>query len=345
MNKNKIEAMSLYLAFRYLPIEGMGYSDSLIPTYPKIKDKQLYPVKNTYDIDNFLKEYINNNFDKSTGILLSGGIDSAILASYLPEGSNAYTIYFKAEDAIDESINAKKYANAYKLNHKVVTVLWEDYIKYTPILMEHKKGPLHAIEVALYKAALEAKKDGITKLIVGNGADSNFGGMDKLLSKDWTFDEFVNRYSFILPQNILKEYIKIDYIYEPFRKGEYIDYISFLNKIHGVGIIQSFENSFSLAGINAIEPYENMYLNDKLDLEKIRNGNTKYLLRELFSKKYNNFEIPDKIPFRRPMDQWLYDYNGDNIRDEFISSNIKLLSGDQKWLVYCLELFLNINNL
>lgn len=311
--------MSLYLAFRYIPKKNYGFSDLLIPEYPNIKRETLYPVKDSKDIDKFLKEYLSTEIDKNTGI---GGIDSAILAPYLPKGTKAYD-----------------------LEHKIVNVYWEDYLQFAPKLMEHKKAPLHAIEVALYKAGIEAKKDNINKLIVGNGADSNFGGMDKLLSKDWLFDEFVNRYTFVMPNNVLKEYSNIDYIYEPFRRGEYIDYLSFLNKVHGVGIIQAFENSFSLAGIKAIEPYENIYLNDKLDLNKIRNGNSKYLIRELFKERYPNFSVVEKIPFRRPMEKWLSDYNGNNIREEFISENISSLSGDQKWLVYCLEWFMNINNL
>lgn len=342
---DKKEAMSLYLAFRYLPKKDYGFSDLLIPRYPDIKQDGLHPVKDSKDIDKFLKEYLSKEVDKNTGILLSGGIDSAILASYLPKGSKAYTIYFQAEKSIDESIKAKEYCKAYDLEHKTINVYWEDYLQFAPELMEHKKAPLHAIEVALYKACMEAKKDNINKLIVGNGADSNFGGMDKLLSKDWLFDEFVNRYTFIMPNKVLKEYSGIEYIYEPFRKGEYIDYLSFLSRVHGVGIIQAFENAFSLAGIEAIEPYENVYLDDKLDLDKIRNRNSKYLIRELFKQRYPNFEIAEKIPFIRPMEKWLSDYNGNNVRKEFISQNIASLSGDQKWLVYCLEWFMNLNNL
>lgn len=342
---DKKEAMSLYLAFRYLPKKDYGFSDLLIPKYPNINKEGLHSVKDSHDIDKFLKEYLNKNVDDNTGILLSGGIDSAILASYLPKGTKAYTIYFQAENAIDESIKAREYCKAYNLEHKTVNVYWEDYLRFAPALMKHKKAPLHAIEVALYKASVEVKKDNINKLIVGNGADSNFGGMDKLLSKDWLFDEFVNRYTFVMPNKVLKEYSSIEYIYEPFRRGEYIDYLSFLNGVHGVGIIQAFENAFSLAGIEAIEPYENVYLDDKLDLDKIRNGNSKYLIRELFKQRYPNFDIAEKIPFRRPMEQWLSDYNGNDIREEFISQNISSLSGDQKWLVYCLEWFLNMNNL
>ena len=53
------------------------------------------------------------------------------------------------------------------------------------------------------------------------------------------------------------------------------------------------------------------------------------------------YEPPEKIPFKRPMDQWLSDWGGPK-REEFISGCIDNMKGDQKWLVYCLEWFLNL---
>ena len=40
---------------------------------------------------------------------------------------------------------------------------------------------------------------------MGNGADSTFGGMDKLLSRDWDYEAFVQRYTFIDPAAVLKK--------------------------------------------------------------------------------------------------------------------------------------------
>ena len=56
---NKKEAMSLYLAFRYIPKKDYGFNDLLIPKYPDIRKESLYPVKNAKDIDRFLKEYLS----------------------------------------------------------------------------------------------------------------------------------------------------------------------------------------------------------------------------------------------------------------------------------------------
>lgn len=331
--------MSSYLAFRYVAKKNVGWAENFIPIFPETPNNSKVSVKSVNEIDCFLKEYVDAHAADDVGILLSGGIDSAILASYLKKGTNAYTIKFHANKAIDESIQAKRYADYYGLNLKVIDVFWEDYVKLAPTLIKNKKSGLHAVEVALYKAASFAKQDGINKLYCGNGADSTFGGMDKLLSKDWEFDEFVQRYTFVNPSIVLENTCSVSHIYNKYRCKNKINYISFLKEVHGLGIIQSFNNALDSASVKALEPYEEMCLGIKLDLRRIRSGDPKYLLRELYSTKYKNLEIADKIPFARPMEEWLSDWKmpnhwklKENITDK--------LNGEQKWLVYCLNIIL-----
>lgn len=333
---------SAYLTFRWIPKDNMFWSKEWRPSYPKLKGDAQTPVKDTREIKEFISHYLNNHFDKYTGILLSGGIDSAILASYLPPETNAYTIKFIADNAVDESENARKYADKYHLNLHIVDVTWDDYEQYMPLLMRNKKAPLHAVEVGLYKASLAAKDHGISKLILGNGADSTFGGMDKLLSRDWTFNEFVERYSFINPLNVLISPKSVMDIYEQYRIGESdIDYISFLKYTHGLGIIQAFDNAIGCAGCHSIEPFEQLKLGIPLDIKRIRNSEPKYLLYEIFDERYPGLERVPKVPFARPMTQWLKNWNGP-IRPEFKSGCIESMTGDQKFLAYSLELFMNL---
>ncbi|OSB17326.1 hypothetical protein B2H94_11905 [Clostridium sporogenes] len=333
---------SAYLAFRWIPKKNIYWSESWKQVYPKLEKNDQVSVKNSNEVNKFLNDYLLNIVDSNTAIFLSGGIDSAILASYLPKNMKAYTIKFSANGAIDESIIANKYAEKYKLNHKVIQVTWDDYKKYMPMLMKNKKAPLHPVEVALYKASMEAKKDGVTKIILGNGADSTFGGMDKLLSEDWSFDSFVKRYNFIDPYQVLKEAKSILNVYEEYRKkNNEIDYISFLKYTHGLGIVQAFANAIEFAGCTIIEPFEHLKLTVPLDFNRIRNNEPKYILYELFREKYPYMEQPRKIPFTRPMDRWLKDWNGPN-RKEFLHGCIDKMTGDQKYLIYSLEMFLNL---
>ena len=90
------------------------------------------------------------------------------------------------------------------------------------------------------------------------------------------------------------------------------------------------------------QPFEDLKLNHPLDLTRIRAGESKYILRELFSRRYDGMKPAEKIPFARPMDQWLKDWRGPR-REEFLSPfPVAAFTGDQKWIIYCLERFLNL---
>ena len=49
------------------------------------------PVSDSYDLENHLRNSLDPLQDKKIALALSGGIDSAILAKFMPEGSVAYT--------------------------------------------------------------------------------------------------------------------------------------------------------------------------------------------------------------------------------------------------------------
>ena len=86
-------------------------------------------IKSSNELDKYLhnrvKEITNG---KKAALALSGGIDSAILAKYMPEGSTAYTFkcIVPGKSVVDETTIARKYADACGLNHRIVEVYWDD---------------------------------------------------------------------------------------------------------------------------------------------------------------------------------------------------------------------------
>lgn len=332
--------LSSYLTFRYVVDSAQNWRSD-INTISLDNSTGMVPVRTSSEVYDYVNGYINRiASNKNVCILLSGGIDSAILASFLPPKTPAITIRFKADGAVDESKQARLYTQRYDLDHYILDVDWVDYSNYVDDLMLHKGSPLHAVEVALYKAKLLSKRLNCDALIVGNGADSTFGGLDKLLSRDWQYDEFVKRYTFVDPWSALKFPVSMDEFFYKYKQDDSIDVLSFLKMVHGLGVVQAFENSL---GSNIHAPYEDLLLDTKLDLEKIRSGESKYILREIFKIRYPELDIPTKIAFARPMDVWLEDWTGPK-RPEFISNlNMNGFTGDQKWLIYCLERFMNIN--
>lgn len=340
---NKNYCMSHYLAFRFIKDENINFFDGLTHTVFKPHDKsEITPVSSASDMDKIYKKLVDNFYVKGkTAVLLSGGIDSAILASYVPKGTKAYTFKCVAEGAIDETQQAKKYCDIYGLDHEIIEMHWSDFEELTPEILKKDKVPFHSIEIQLTKAAKHAKKAGIERFIIGESADLIFGGMDQLISKDWNFDDFYKRYNFVEPGAALKEAISVRDVYEKYRlPNDKIDFLKFMDEMFSIESSSSYMHSFKNEGIKYLDPYSYTKMADPLDLNRVRNGEPKYLVRELFMMKYPQLEVPNKIPMPRATNQWLKDYKV--TRPEFIEGCTNNMNGDQKWLCWCLENFLNL---
>lgn len=335
--------MSSYMAFRYIERDDVDFYEGLHhQNIEKIADDEKIEVFSAKDVDNEIKKVFENVKGKK-GLLLSGGMDSANLASYM-SGCDAYTFRFQNGTFQKEELKrAEYYTEYYDLNLHYVDITWETVQKYLLPVMEEKGAPVHSIEPQLYQAAIQAKNDGIDVLVVGESADLVFGGMDGLLAKDWTFDEFKERYTFTDPSLVLKDAVDVSYLYERYREGDYIDFLSFMDDVFSIESSSSYYNAFLKAKMPYVDPYAKLKMGKKLDLNRVRKGEPKYLIRELFSMKYPKYPIPNKVPMPRPVDQYFNNWDGP-IRKEFRDDiDMNSLTGNQKWQLYCLEQFLNMH--
>jgi len=335
--------MSSYLAFRYVVSETASWRTGLkaAPIRDPVQSKTV--VNSSEEVLEKLRSLTKAMCaSRRVGLLLSGGIDSAILAAIVPKDCVAYTVRFVGPGAIDETADAKVFADFCGLEHRIVEVTWQDYESHTDHLMLKKGSPLHALGVAIYKAAACAHGEGVQTLLVGNGADSTFGGMDKLLCKDWGYQEFIRRYTYVEPSRVLRDPKSIEHVYATYKRGDTVDVQGFLKTVHGRGIIQVFDNSISAADCVVEEPYEHLHLGIPLDMNRIRSGEPKYILRKVFADLYPGWEIPDKIAFARPMDAWLSRWKGPTRREFLPNSDLDQFTGEQKWLIFCMERFLNL---
>lgn len=342
MKEDREYCSSSFLMYRTIADHNKCFSKNNLPFFYDDSIKR-EPINNSYELEEKLRlqveEATKNN---KSALALSGGIDSAILAKFMPKGTTAYTFQciVPGKKVVNEVPKASKYAKECGLNHKVIKVYWEDFEKFAPTLMKHKGAPFHSIEVQIYKAALEAKKDGYDSLIFGESADTNYGGMSDLLSRDWLIGDFIERYSYVLPYKVLK---KPKLILKPileYAKNGYIDVHNFNRHVFYTEAMGSYTNACETAGISLVAPYAHTFLNTPLDYERIRNNENKYLIREIFNRLYPDIQTPPKTPMPRPTDEWLENWQGP-IRPEFWPHCTDNMTGDQKWLVYILEQFLN----
>ena len=333
--------MSSYLMYRYVYDEAFDFG---LPHKNVDISHERTPIDNGDELIDFLRARVQEaTADGKAALALSGGIDSAILAKFMPEGSTAYTFrcLVPGKKVEDESERAAHWTKICKLNHKVVDIYWQDVEAVVDKLMLRKGAPIHSIETQIYIAAQKVLSDGFNKFIFGEIADTIYGGLDGLLSKDWLFGDFVERYSYVLPYKVLRE---PQMPLEPFRKIEvdgHVDPHEFLNKYFLPESLGSYFNACSAAGAKFIAPYSLTKLARPLDYAKIRGGEPKYIVREAFRKLYPGEEIPRKTPMPRPVNEWFENWQGPT-REEFLPHCQETLNGNQRWLVWALERFLNL---
>lgn len=340
---DKKYCMSSYLAFRYIEDDNRDFFEGGHHVNIKpIPDKERILVRTSDDIDKNIQAQMDEFKDKKKGVMLSGGMDSAIVASYLP-GSEAYTFRFLGGEYQKEELNrAEYYSRYYGLNLHYVDISWSTVERYLEPVMQGKHAPVHSIEPQILQAALQAKNDGVEMMFVGESSDLIFGGMDGLLAKDWTFDEFVERYIFTKPEEVLEESESMLYLFERYRKGEMIDFLSFMEDVFSIESSSSYLNAFNVAGMPYYDPYAKLKMAEPLDLSRVRSGEPKYLIRELMAKKYPEIPVPNKVPMPRPVDSYFKEWQGPK-RPEFRKDiDMNKYTGNQKWQMYCLEAFLNM---
>lgn len=340
--------MSSYLAFRYIERDDMEFAAGLHHTkdipYPEEKKTIVYTAD---DIADAYKKAFESKKDINLGILLSGGVDSACLAAFMKPGTHAYTFRFLGGEFgnIDYE-RAEKYCQKYGLIHHAVDIDWNTVEKNIDKLMLTKGAPVHSIEPQIMEGAIQAQKDGVEMMVAADGSDLVFGGMDRMLSKDWDFNEWVDFYTFCKPEDVLAKPVSMDYLYERYRLPENkIDYLKFIDDVFAHESSGSYCNAFITAGMKYtpfFDPSAMVKMGEPLDLNRVRNGESKYLIRELFRKCYPELELPEKIPMPRPVDIYFKNWNGPT-RPEFKKDiNMSKFTGNQKWQIWCLERFLNL---
>ncbi len=338
--------LSSYISFRYIWKEGKDFYNGLRHEnfQPVAENNKVY-VKTAEDIYNDIRKQFDQLYAKyeNIGILLSGGMDSANLAHFLKPGSHAYTFTSDTGVFNADVERASYYCRKFNLQHHLINISFEDYKHYTPIVMAAKGAPVHSIEPQIFKAAVMAQNDGVELLIVGESADLIFGGMDQLISRDWNFDDFAKRYTFLEPSKVLTTPVDMSELYETYRLPEgKIDYLKFMDEVFSIESSSSYMNAFAAARMPYYDPYARMMMSEPLDMHRVRNGEPKYLVRELFSMIYPELEIPFKIPMPRPVDAIFKEWSGPT-REEFRKDfDMNTLTGNQKWQLWCAELFLDI---
>ena len=113
--------------------------------------------------------------ERPFGILLSGGVDSGLLAA-LAKPDIALTCRFNYKGNYDEFDSSEKIVKHLGLKQEVVEPTKEDFFKYLPEALKMFKPTTHFSLVPLYMLFKRARELGIKTLLSGEGPDEYLGG-------------------------------------------------------------------------------------------------------------------------------------------------------------------------
>ena len=130
--------------------------------------------------------------DVPIGTSLSGGLDSSALVAFCDRVATAqythkcFTASFPGFEK-DEGAFAAAVAKRYGLEHHIVEVKEEDIPDLVAKVMAHQEEPFaSASPLAQYKVYEEARRQGVTVLLDGQGADEVLGGYHKYYRWYWS---------------------------------------------------------------------------------------------------------------------------------------------------------------
>jgi len=144
-------------------------------------------------LDKLLSEVVTENLvaDTPVGVMLSGGLDSSILAGMMQKRMNqplnSFTIKFDKKDLkrqgnVDDSYYARMMAEQFGFKHKEI-VIQPDIVDLLPKLIYHLDEPIaDPAAINTYLISKVAREHGIYVLLTGMGADEVFGGYRSYLA-------------------------------------------------------------------------------------------------------------------------------------------------------------------
>ncbi len=170
-----------------LKVNRIFRSDLFKNTRSKGKSSGEIVMELEQKLRSMLSETVGRCVDRNTGILLSGGLDTSILAYEAAKCAElkAYTVAMKGADAPDLKY-ARLVSSHLCLEHHVLEFGMEEVYQALPKLIKIL-GVFDPMEVrnslAIYLGMGFSKEDGADTLITGDGADELFAGYDFIFNK------------------------------------------------------------------------------------------------------------------------------------------------------------------
>jgi asparagine synthase (glutamine-hydrolysing) len=217
------------------------------------------------ELDYLINDAVKLNLisDIPVGVMLSGGLDSSILAALMQKQMdqplNSFTIKFEKKDLklqgnVDDSYYAKLMADKFGFKHHELLIK-PNITELLPKMVYHLDEPIaDPSAINTFLIAKAAKEKGISVLLTGMGADEVFGGYRAHLAclKAETYQKFVPKFARDLTQGLVSK------LPETNSKRNY-KYIRWIKRFLEVASLGQFERHLSIMNTGLREDTFNKY--------------------------------------------------------------------------------------
>lgn len=259
------EILEIDFSNKKLLYKNIQYTTSIPKTINISFDEALSQYE--YYFENAVKRQLLS--DVEIGVLLSGGVDSAMVAYYAQKHSEkplkAFTIGFNDEDNADEIDDAKETAEFLGLDHYVKKISFSDFLKLTEDAVKIVEEPLATTSIIPMYYLSELASKHVKVVLTGQGADEPLGGY-----KRYQLELLFNKIpSFIKP--ILTRIFKNSKNSVLRRGSNSLKFTSFNERVLSTYTLFEKSTIFSLIGVNeklAFKRIDTMISRMNFDSEK-----------------------------------------------------------------------------
>ncbi|MFO7966023.1 MAG: asparagine synthase-related protein [Archaeoglobaceae archaeon] len=186
-------------------------------------------TENSYmsELKELLAKSVERNCPSDSAILLSGGLDTSILASILASNKEV-TAFTVVTDGGTDLDYARKIAELYDLEHYVIRVSQKDFFDRIPEVIKSLGSfdPAIPNDLAIYIGLIKAKRKGIKSIVTGDAADELFAGysyMQKLRGEGLAdYTKYIAQHM-SFSSNKLGEKLGVD-VKRPYRDERVVDF-------------------------------------------------------------------------------------------------------------------------
>lgn len=218
--------------------------------------------------------------DVPIGLLLSGGLDSSIIAALMTKYSNkqinSFTIKFSESDLkkqgnVDDSYYAQIVANKFDFKHREI-LIDPDVIDLLPKMIWHLDEPIaDPSAINTYLISKTAKDEGISVLLNGMGGDEIFGGYRSYLA--CLYADKLNK---LLPNILQSAILKILAVIPQSTKSRDLKYIRWAKEFFNYSNLPQDERYMSSGNVALTDNNFSKYYLDK----EYKYNNSYYFLKQ-----------------------------------------------------------------